>query len=121
MDVGARFCRRAPKCAGCPARRTCAYAIRDGGRIPSPKDKAFTGLSEPRVKPEKFVGSRRYYRGRAIRALAGAPALSLLALGEQVMDGFATTDLPWLRELLAELERDGLVMVDARRDRAALP
>src|SRR6202011_1226823 len=91
MDIGATFCRRTPKCTMCPARRVCAFA----------KQPVFEISAHP--KSQKFIGSRRYYRGRVVRALAGAQSLSLLALGGQVKDGFATTDLPWLRELLADL------------------
>jgi hypothetical protein len=53
--------------------------------------------------------------------LTRAPSLRLAALGEQVKDGFATSDLPWLRELLSDLEREGLVALDLRGGRAALP
>jgi A/G-specific adenine glycosylase len=111
MDIGARFCRRVPDCTACPARRTCAYGTRNEAPAVARKPK----------RCEKFVGSRRYYRGRIVRALAGAASLRLRALGEQVKDGFATTDLPWLRTLLADLEREGLITLDARHDRAALP
>jgi A/G-specific adenine glycosylase len=111
MDVGARFCRPAPDCAACPARRACAFVERE--RAPA--------VNRRPKRNEKFVGSRRYYRGRVVRALAAADSLCLFALGEQVKDGFATTDLPWLRALLADLEREGLIALSARLDRAALP
>jgi A/G-specific adenine glycosylase len=112
MDVGARFCRPVPDCAACPVRRACAYFAR--GIAPATRGRG------PR-RSEKFVGSRRYYRGRVVRALAEAHSLRLVALGEQVKVGFATTDLPWLRALLADLEREGLIALNARHDRAALP
>lgn len=124
MDVGARYCRSTPKCEACPARRSCAFAARKnepgGCRVRAAKSGASVeqGRSRPR---ETFVGSRRYYRGRVVRALTAAPSLSLLALGEQVKDGFATTDLPWLRELLSDLNREGLIALSERDDRAALP
>jgi A/G-specific adenine glycosylase len=111
MDVGARFCKTVPLCAACPARRACVFRARE---------KAPAGKRRPKPH-EKFAGSRRYFRGRIVRALAGARSLRVLALGEQVKDGFATTDLPWLRALLADLEREGLIALNARHDRAALP
>lgn len=111
MDVGARFCRSMPDCAACPARRVCAFRTRK---------KASTIERIPK-RGETFVGSRRYFRGRVVRALAGAHSLRLLALGKQVKVGFATSDLPWLRALLADLEREGLIALNARHDRAALP
>lgn len=112
MDLGSRFCRGVPKCGLCPARRACSFAERNAGAAPD--------RPRPRQR-ERFAGSRRYYRGRVVRALAGSPSLSFLALGEQVKDGFAKSDLPWLRELLADLERDGLIALNARAGRAALP
>jgi A/G-specific adenine glycosylase len=111
MDVGARFCRPAPDCGACPARHTCAFVTR----------KNVTAVVRKPKSNERFVGSRRYYRGRILRALTGAHSLRLRTLGEQVKDGFATTDLPWLRALLIDLEREGLIALNARHDRAALP
>ena len=109
MDLGAQFCRSTPKCAACPARRACAFAA------------SGAAIGRGRLKShETFVGSRRYFRGRIVRALAGAPSLSFLALGEQVKDGFATSDVPWLRDLLSDLEREGLVALHPD-GRAALP
>lgn len=109
MDLGARFCRSTPKCASCPARRACAFAA------------SGAAIGQGRLKSHgTFIGSRRYFRGRIVRALTGAPSLSLLALGEQVKDGFATSDVPWLRDLLSDLEREGLIALQPD-GRAALP
>jgi A/G-specific adenine glycosylase len=120
MDLGARFCRSTPKCAECPARRACRFAAREHDKA-SHSAPNIDRSTSPRPLRERFTGSRRYFRGRIVRALAGAPSLSLLALGEQVKDGFATTDLPWLRELLFDLEREGLIALIASASRAALP
>ncbi len=116
MDVGALFCRPNPDCAGCPARRNCVFST-------SGKPERKTGARRGRALSAKapFLGSRRYYRGRVVRALTCAPRLSLLALGEQVKEDFAATDVAWLRDLLAELERDGLVALDANRAHVRLP
>ena len=110
MDVGALFCRPVPKCSVCPARAVCR------GRSLARIDRLRTPPKQPR-----FAGSRRFFRGRVVAALAIAPALSLLELGEQVKDGFGKTDLPWLEDLLASLQRDGLVAVDLARRRVRLP
>jgi len=124
MDLGSRFCRGVPKCGACPARRACAFAARNADLDRGGDDRSTPGaapdLRRSRQR-EKFAGSRRYYRGRVVRALASSPSLSFLALGEQVKDGFATSDLPWLRELLSDLERDGLIALNERGSRAALP
>ncbi len=109
MDVGALFCRPVPKCAACPARGVCR------GRSLARPDRGHA-----RRQP-RFEGSRRFFRGRIVAALAIAPALSLLELGGQVKDGFGKTDLPWLEELLASLQSDGLVAVDRVRRSVRLP
>jgi A/G-specific adenine glycosylase len=123
MDVGALYCRTTPKCEVCPARRACAFAGREdvaraGARRAKQRDLARQRTARAR---ERFVGSRRYYRGRVVRALTRATSLRFAVLGQQVKDGFATTDLPWLRELLSDLEREGLIALDLRGGRAALP
>jgi hypothetical protein len=38
-------------------------------------------------------------------------------LGAQVKDGFSGGDLPWLRELLEGLARDGLVTLEGEQAR----
>ena len=116
MDVGAIFCRPIPNCAECPARSACKFA--ENGR---PKRASHAPRRTGATSTASYVGSRRYFRGRIVRALTLAPRLSLLALGEQVKPDFAATDVPWLRELLADLERDGLVAMDASRGRVSLP
>jgi hypothetical protein len=39
----------------------------------------------------------------------------------QVKEWFGQSDLPWLLELLADLQRDGLVTLEDQKTRAALP
>ncbi len=68
---------------------------------------------------QPFTSTTRYYRGRiiaALRALEPGASLSLSALGPLVKPTFGPNDLPWLRALVAGLERDGLaqVIADAR-------
>jgi A/G-specific adenine glycosylase len=112
MDIGAQFCRATPACAECPARKACAYVLR--GRVNS--------IAPYVRKAQKaFEGSRRQQRGRVIRALVDSPGLSLLRLGPQVKEGFGKSDLPWLHDLLRDLEADGLVALNRTRTRVALP
>ncbi len=115
MDVGARYCRPAPLCGTCPARRVCAFSATGKTR------KRASTKRRPSTTNSGFVGSRRYFRGRIVRALTISPRLSLLALGEQVKADFAATDILWLRDLVAELERDGLAAMDVARNRVSLP
>ncbi len=44
-----------------------------------------------------------------------------MRLGPQVKADYCETDLPWLRDLLRGLARDGLVVLDAKETRARLP
>ncbi len=111
MDIGAMFCRAKPACAECPLRNACAFKRRGAGRINS----TATG------RTERFEGSRRQQRGRVIRALVDARSMDLMRLGPQVKVGFGKSDLPWLEDLLLDLERDGLVALNRTRTRAALP
>ena len=105
MDIGARFCRPAPQCAACPARRTCRYAR-------APKSAAVAESRATRRKGQPpFAGSTRFYRGRVIRILTNVPSLSLAQLGVQVKPGFNLSDRPWLHAILRALQRDGLVRI----------
>ncbi len=126
MELGALICTAsAPACWRCPLREACrAYAARrnaDEQVFATPSPMVLVPYTPPqrqtrRVaerREEAFVGSRRYYRGRivaALRALPDGAALDLEQLGPQVKTDFSPADdLPWLRELVAGLARDGLV------------
>ncbi len=112
MELGAVVCKPVPRCGVCPIRRQCKAAASGHSR----------GYARPPLKAAAggYHGSRRFYRGRVVKALTQAPALSFMLLGREVKPGFEKTDLPWLRGLLADLEKDGLVTVDRRRARARL-
>uniref|UniRef100_UPI0013CE6305 A/G-specific adenine glycosylase n=1 Tax=Halalkalicoccus subterraneus TaxID=2675002 RepID=UPI0013CE6305 len=108
MELGGVACTKTPRCdeAGCPFREWCsAYATGD-----------FTAPDVP-TQPE-FEGSRRQKRGRAIRVLKGYEELPLDELGPRVrVDYGGEHGEEWLRELLADLESDGLVEVEGDRVR----
>lgn len=103
MDVGARFCRATPRCAGCPAVALCrhAAALATGERRdPDPGRPAA-------LRPIPFPETSRWLRGRL---LAGARAASA--------DGWTRYDPPIgahghvaVREALASLAADGLLEV----------
>lgn len=94
-----------------------------------------TGKTAPAARRKRadpatpFTSTTRYFRGRilhALRALDAGDALSLAALGPLVKPAFdATADLPWLRELVAGLARDGLAQVEGAAtpdgERVSLP
>jgi A/G-specific adenine glycosylase len=117
MELGALVCSaRKPLCLICPLRSEC----RAFPEIQS----VLAGLPKgTRVKSEApFTGSTRYYRGRliaALRELDHGEAIDLVSLGPRVREGFGADDLPWLRELVAGLTRDGLAVAEERAEYAA--
>jgi A/G-specific adenine glycosylase len=101
MELGASVCRaRAPRCEACPVARGC------------PSRGAATAV--PVRGQPALRGSRRAYRGALLRELSGAPrhrlnevrARRLVAGGDERI-GPELDDESW-REILDELERDGL-------------
>jgi hypothetical protein len=52
-----------------------------------------------------------------LRALAPGDTLSVHDLGAQIKPGFAPQDLSWLENIVAALERDGLLAVERPPDR----
>jgi A/G-specific adenine glycosylase len=77
-----------------------------------------------RKSAQPFTSTTRYARGRiiaALRALGPGESLSLSDLGPLVRPAFGADDLPWLRELVVGLARDGLAQLTAGTDDAANP
>ncbi len=107
MELGGIACRPTPTCdeSECPWRQWCsAYKTGD-----------FTAPDVP-TQP-RFEGSRRQMRGRVVAALADVDELGLDELGHRVRVDYAPEGEPgreWLRDLLADLEADGLVEVTTR-------
>ena len=128
MDLGATVCStRRPKCGDCPVNDLCAARLlfdganQDGTNRPQLQ---YPELSEtlpsleiaerPQPKQQGWIGTTRYYRGRIVETLRNQDngAMPLDELGPLVRDEYATAEHEsWLRELLAALERDGLVVV----------
>ncbi|EMA41186.1 HhH-GPD family protein [Halococcus morrhuae DSM 1307] len=105
MELGGVACTKTPACddAECPWRAWCdAYATGD-----------FSAPDVPTQSP--FEGSRRQFRGRTVRILGEYDELALSELGPRVRVDYTTDGehgREWLRELLTDLEDDGLVAVD---------
>ncbi|MCG8353870.1 MAG: A/G-specific adenine glycosylase [Chloroflexales bacterium] len=129
MELGALICTAtSPACWRCPVREHCrafaAWRSADEQVFTTDVTGSFAYPLNLGVRPtrrvaekreETYIGSRRYYRGRIVdvlRALHPGAALSLQQLGSQVRDDYAADHLPWLRDLVAGLARDGLIEVD---------
>jgi A/G-specific adenine glycosylase len=101
LDLGAQFCRAAPRCVECPLALSCAWR-RDGGPDPAPLS---AGVSRPQAP---FAGSNRQLRGRVLRALHDGPLIKTRLVREMaVAPGRADV-------VLDSLVRDGLVTKVAR-------
>jgi A/G-specific adenine glycosylase len=113
MDLGAALCTaRAPKCLLCPLRAECAAAPIDAGRLESARRASARQPSPQNAIP--FEHSRRYARGRIVdrlRDLSPGERVSLLDLHAAV-PAVSGRSIEEVRELVAALERDGLVTSD---------
>lgn len=134
MELGALICTATtPTCWRCPLRTDCrayaawrsadeqVFATTPAADTPYPPvRRPVRRVAERREAP--FVGSNRYYRGRviaALREIEPGTTLTLEQLGPRLRDDYTSEHLPWLRELLAGLVRDGLVAL--RDDNVQLP
>jgi A/G-specific adenine glycosylase len=111
IEFGALQCTaRRPACIICPLRDECAA-------YPTMQVALQVKSSRTRqVKAEPFESTTRFYRGRIVEALRALPAdepagIPLTELGVRVREGFTSENLPWLRELVDGLQRDGLALV----------
>jgi A/G-specific adenine glycosylase len=111
IEFGALQCTaRRPACIICPLRVECAA-------YPTMQVALQRKSSRTRqAKTEPFESTSRFYRGRIVEALRALPAdeptgIPLADLGTKVREGFTSEDLPWLRDLIDGLERDGLALV----------
>ena len=98
MDLGAAVCTaRSPRCAACPLSGLCPSC----------------GIMEPakRGAPAVRETPRRIYRGRVVELLRHARGhrITLSKLGPLLREDYDTAMEPWLRGVVASLEKDGLV------------
>lgn len=107
MELGGVACQSKPRCneQGCPWREWC-HAYKTGD---------FTAPDVP--EQPAFEGSRRQFRGRVIQILGEYDELSFAELGPRVrVDYGGDHGVDWLRDLVEDLARDGLVEVDDSAD-----
>jgi A/G-specific adenine glycosylase len=111
IEFGALQCTaRRPACIVCPLRDECAAypTMQLALQLKSSRSS--------RAKTEPFESTTRYYRGRIVEALRALPedepeGIPLSELGLRVRADFTSENLPWLRELVDGLQRDGLALV----------
>ncbi|HEV3187611.1 MAG TPA: A/G-specific adenine glycosylase, partial [Acidimicrobiales bacterium] len=97
LDLGAQFCRSAPRCDACPLASHCAWR-KGGGEDPAPLSAGVSRSQPP------FEGSNRQLRGRVLNALRDRPH------SRQELDLVLTgIDAERSDDLLEGLERDGLI------------
>ncbi|MCZ6891490.1 MAG: A/G-specific adenine glycosylase [Chloroflexi bacterium] len=113
MDLGATVCTHVqPRCSICPLRNSCVSAStfqQLQGKTVAESPASY----RPRQTP--FRDSSRYYRGRIIqhlRALPPGETIGLGALGTALRSDLTRDDLPWLRQMVAQLHQEGLVYLD---------
>ncbi len=120
MDIGATLCTsRQPRCMLCPMRPHCAAAphLQSGG------DPALAEASVPySPRQSRFQGSARYFRGRIVDYLREQPDAGVdeHTLEGVISDAETASGAPCpvsLPDLLAALQRDGLVHRDGGRVR----
>jgi A/G-specific adenine glycosylase len=109
MDVGAMYCRSAPRCNECPARDACRYAATGGSNEEAARPSA-------RADVTPFPATSRWLRGRILDALRDGSGWVTLA------DSIGSHDRAAVEAALADLATEGL----AERDpddplRARLP
>ncbi len=113
MDLGSAICTaRAPKCLLCPLRADCTAAPVNAAQLESARIAGARPASPQNAMP--FEQTRRYARGRIIDGLRDLPPgqrISLLDL-HSAIPALAARSVEDFRELLAALEKDGLVTHD---------
>jgi A/G-specific adenine glycosylase len=115
IEFGALHCTaRKPACVVCPLQASC----RAFPEIQSIVAALPRGIRKKQEAP--FAGSNRFYRGRVLDLLRTMPSddsagVDLRQLGPRVREDFDDDDLPWLRQVVDGLAKDGLAVVAEER------
>jgi A/G-specific adenine glycosylase len=114
MDLGAMICTATrPLCAACPLVDHCRAAptfLRYG--LPERAHRALREQAAAYRPSIPFKQTSRYFRGRIIDALRALPpeeSVTLTELGPRVREDYDANHEAWLRGLVDNLVRDGLV------------
>ncbi len=123
MELGALICTAArPRCSICPLRSECrAYgawskADTEVFNSPVPQRRAIRAIAE---RPEPYLASNRYYRGRVVavlRDLAPGVRLRLGELGPHIREDWSPDQQHWLEGLAQTLAAEGLIVLEQAAD-----
>lgn len=106
FDLATSICTKTPDCTSCPLKKDCLAAAKFlSGKIKTPKrliKKSRENIREGKKYPD------RIYRGRILAVIRQSPA-SMTQLGALIDPSFSSKDQAWLMEMIARLEKDGLV------------
>jgi len=114
MDLGATVCTKsAPKCHNCPVADFCS----------SRKRMRATRVRLSRPEPSYRGVPNRIHRGKIVeelRQLNGRKTISREILVKRVLAGSGKGNEKWVKDILAGLEKDGLVKVHGSGERISL-
>lgn len=111
MEFGAIQCTaKKPLCLTCPVQAHCSA-------FPEIQAALVAQVKAPKGRSLPFEQTNRYFRGRIMDELRAHEGEGVLfeEIGPAVKAGFATSDYPWLLELVTALERDGLLVIEDRQ------
>ncbi len=103
MDIGATLCTaRTPKCPACPVAALCMSRTTMKPAPPTVR----------RPEPSRFGIPNRLHRGRIIETLRSSRnGLTVRQIERGIPGRRSRQPAPWLRTLIATLEKDGLVRI----------
>lgn len=116
MEFGAIQCTaRKPLCLTCPVQEECRA-------FPEIQAALVSHARSPKGKSIPFEQTNRYFRGRILDHLRAheGEGIPLARIGPDVKPDFASSDYPWLLELVTALERDGLLVIGDRPSAAGI-
>jgi A/G-specific adenine glycosylase len=102
LDLGAQFCRAAPRCDICPVAGNCKWNL-VGGADPAPRSAAVSRAQTP------YVGSDRQLRGQVIAQLGNGARTK-----RQLFSALDGIDASRCDDILGGLVSDGLVQLRGR-------
>lgn len=113
MDFGAMVCvARKPKCGECPMQKTCASfpAIQDA-------EPAQLRYKKKSVEKQYFGHPRRIWRGRILKHLHRENPATYKNIGRAIQKDFTYKRIPWLKDVVTTMHKDGLVKCDNKQVR----